>query len=69
MIQKPYAKLRGLILEKFGTQEAFAEALEMHSATLNAKLNGRSEWSGPEIARTCKLLGIPLACAHEYDFF
>mgnify|MGYP003295856802 CR=1 FL=1 len=69
MIQKPYAKLRGLILSKFGTQTAFAAAMEMHTATLNAKLNGRSEWAGPEISRACELLGIPLACAHEYDFF
>lgn len=68
MIQKPYAKLRGLILEKFGTQDAFAEALKVHTATLNAKLNDRSEWSGPEISLACKLLGIPLANAHEYFF-
>lgn len=69
MIQRPYAKLRGLIFEKFGTQTEFAAAMEMHTATLNAKLNGRSEWTGPEIARACTLLGIPLADAHEFDFF
>lgn len=68
MIQKPYANLRGLISSKFGTQSAFAEAMEMHTATLNAKLNGRSEWTGPEIARACKLLGVPLAKAHTYFF-
>ena len=69
MSKKPFAKLRGLILEKFGTQDAFAEAMGMHTATLNAKLNGRSDWSGPEISLACKLLGLPLTRAHEYDFF
>lgn len=69
MVQRPYAKLRGLILSKFGTQSAFAKAMGLHVATLNAKLNGRSEWAGPEIALACKLLGVPLTEAHEYDFF
>mgnify|MGYP003302836563 CR=1 FL=1 len=69
MKQIPFAALRGLILAKFGTQEAFAEAMGMHTATMNAKLNGRSDWSGPEISLACKLLGLPLSSAHEYDFF
>lgn len=69
MKQIPFAALRGLILAKFGTQEAFAEAMGMHTATMNAKLNGRSDWSGPEISLACKLLDLPLSSAHEYDFF
>lgn len=69
MKQKPFAALRGLIVAKFGTHAAFAAAMLWSRSTCSAKLNGRVEWQGDEIARACNLLGIPLACAHEYDFF
>lgn len=69
MKQKRFAKLRGLIIANFGTHEAFAREFPMSRTTLSAKLNGKVDWDGPEIARTCELLGIPLASAHEYDFF
>ena len=69
MKQKPFAKLRGLIVEKFGTHAAFAEAMEMSKAALSAKLNGKSDWLGSEVGQACTLLGIPLSDAHEYDFF
>ena len=69
MQQRPFAKLRGLITTIFGTHGAFAREFPMSSTTLSAKLNGKVDWTGSEIARTCELLGIPLANAHEYDFF
>lgn len=69
MKQKPFADLRGLILAKYGTHEAFAKAMKWSRATCSAKLNGKSEWSGPEIGRACTLLDIPMTSAHEYDFF
>lgn len=65
---RPYAKLKGLICEKFETNKAFAHALYMSRASLSAKLNNRSEWKSDEIARACELLGIPLELAHEYFF-
>ena len=69
MMQRPFAKLRGLILTKYGTHEAFAREFPMSRTTLSAKLNGKVDWDGTEIARACVLLEIPLARAHEYDFF
>lgn len=69
MKQKPFTALRGLIVAKFGTHAAFAEAMEMSKATLSAKLNCKSDWLGAEVGRACELLGIPLANAHEYNFF
>lgn len=69
MKQKPYADLRGLIVAKFGTHAAFAEAMDMSKAALSAKLNKKSDWQGAEVGRACELLGIPLANAHEYNFF
>lgn len=69
MKQKPFAALRGLIVAKFGTYESFAKDMKWSRATCSAKLNGKSEWTGPEIGRACTLLGIPMDCAHEYNFF
>lgn len=69
MEQKQFAALRGLIIAKFGTHAAFAREVPMSRATLSAKLNGKVDWQGHEIARTCALLGIPLSRAYEYDFF
>lgn len=53
-----HSKLRGLIREKFGTQEAFAQAIRVSACAVSQKLNGRSEWSADEIRRTCEVLGI-----------
>lgn len=63
-----YAKLRGKIKEVFGTQDAFAEAMDMDSATLSAKLNNKTPWKDDEIVKACKLLGILLTEVHEYFF-
>lgn len=63
-----YAKLRGRIVEKFGSQSAFAEAMGWRKALLSAKLNNKSEWSFPEVMKACELLEIPLKDAHLYFF-
>lgn len=63
-----YKKLRGKIVEMFRTQSAFADAMEMNKATLNGKLNNRSQWTADEITTACELLGIPLSEAHLYFF-
>ena len=63
-----YAKLRGAIREKFGTQVAFARALSMNPATISHKLTGKTEWTRTEIEQACVLLGVPLSEAHLYFF-
>ena len=63
-----YAKLRGRIVEKFGSQSAFAEAMGWRKALVSAKLNNKSEWSFPEVMKACELLEIPLKEAHLYFF-
>ena len=63
-----YSKLRGKIKEVFGTQEAFANYMEMNAATLSAKLNGKTDWTRKEIEKTCPALGIPLDDMHLYFF-
>lgn len=63
-----YAKLRGKIVEVFRTQSAFAKAMGMNTATVNSKLNNKSQWTADEITKACELLNIPLSEAHEYFF-
>lgn len=63
-----YAKLKGRIVEKFGTQGAFATAMGWREALLSAKLNNKSEWSFMEVMKACGLLEIPLSEAHLHFF-
>ena len=63
-----YAKLRGRIVEKFGSQAAFAAAMEWREALLSAKLNNKSEGTFAEVMKACELLGISLSEAHLYFF-
>lgn len=63
-----YSKLRGKIIEVFGTQEAFAEAMGMAKCTLSLKLNGKSAWTQDEIVKACQLLGISITEVYLYFF-
>ena len=63
-----FKKLKLKIKEVFDTQEAFAEAMEMSLSALNQRLNGVIQWKTSEIAKACKLLGIPLEEAYLYFF-
>lgn len=63
-----YSKLRGRIIEKFGSQKDFAMAMGMNVSTLSLKLNGKSEWTREEIEKACHLLDIPLEEVHFYFF-
>ena len=63
-----YSKLRGKIREVFGTQDAFAKAMEMDCSTLSLKLNNKSEWTHSEIEKACTLLGISIEEVHIYFF-
>lgn len=63
-----YSKLYGKIREVYGTQEAFADAMEMSRTAVNARLKQNIEWKSPEIVKACELLNIPLDEAHFYFF-
>lgn len=63
-----YSKLKGKIVEMYRTQSAFADAMKMNKATLNGKLNNKSQWTASEITKSCDLLDIPLSDAHLYFF-
>lgn len=63
-----YKLLKLKIIEVFGTQQAFADAMGMSLTALNQRLNNIVQWRTEEIARACELLNIPLHQAHLYFF-
>lgn len=66
---RTYGKLRERIREIFGTQKSFADSMDMNVSTLNSKLNGKADWTLPEIEKACHLLHIPLEDVKDYFFY
>lgn len=63
-----YNKLRGKIREKYGAESKFAEAMDMSSPTMSAKLNGKVCWTDKDIIKACELLDIPFEFIPVYFF-
>ena len=66
---RKFGRLREKIKTVFGTQKAFADAMGMNVATLNAKLNSKVEWTLKEIEKAYILLDIPAESIQEYFFY
>lgn len=63
-----YAKLKGRIKEKYGTQEGFANAIGISPTTISFKINGKAKWQQDEIVKAAKLLEISKKEIVEYFF-
>lgn len=63
-----YSKLKGRIIEKFGKQENFAKAFGVSTATISKKLNNKTYWDNPEIAKVVELLEISPDEINDYFF-
>ena len=63
-----YSKLRGRIVEFFGTNAAFADAMGIDRSSLSFKLNNKTPWKREEIEQACILLEIPIEEVHLYFF-
>ena len=63
-----YNKLRGRIVEKYGTQEKFAEALGMTKQGISLKMTGKTAFSQNDINRWCELLEIKTEQIADYFF-
>lgn len=63
-----YAKLRGRIIEVFGSQSKFAKALKISENSLSKKLNGKTQFRQDDIQIWCYLLEIPIEEAGLYFF-
>ena len=63
-----YSKLSGKVKEKFGSQTAFAKALNLSERSLSQKLNSKVGWKQAEIVSACYLLGIQDSEISAYFF-
>ena len=63
-----YAKLRGAIRERLGSEGALAVKLGMNPVTLSKKLNGKTNWKKNEIEKTLEYLVIPRSEVYNYFF-
>jgi hypothetical protein len=63
-----YSKLSGRIVEKFGTQANFAEAMNLSERSVSLKLNNKVGWKQSEILDASKLLDFSQEEIPEYFF-
>ena len=61
-----YNKLRGKIVEVFGTQDNFAKRLGISTNALSRKLNNKISLSQKEVIQWAELLGI---CEKDYKAY
>lgn len=63
-----YAKLKGRIIEKFGSQREFAKAVGISECSMTAKLRGHTYFTQPEIFKIIKILDIDPGMVTYYFF-
>lgn len=63
-----YGKLRGRIVEIFGTQQEFAKEMQLSEHTLSKKLANKVGWKQKEIVKAIELLKLSLDDVKEYFF-
>lgn len=54
-----FSRLRGRIVEKYGTCDNFAEAMKHSKVWLSSRLNNTVQWRANEIRTAAALLDIP----------
>lgn len=63
-----YPKLRGRIVEKFGTIDNFGKNLDISIVSISKKLNGTTGFSQADIIEWSKLLEIEMNEVGNYFF-
>ena len=63
-----YRKLKGRIVEVYGSYGQFAEALGISNVTMSKKLTGKTQFSQTDIIVWCEALSIPLSESALYFF-
>ena len=63
-----YSKLLGRIVEKYGTQSNFADAMGLSERSISLKLNGKVGWKQHEIVKACEILDISADDLCKYFF-
>lgn len=65
---KRYAKLRGRIVEKYGTIGAFCDKIGMTRQGFSKKLSGKVPFTTDQIVEYSQILGIHPREMHDYFF-
>ena len=63
-----YNKLRGRIVEVFGSQSKFAKSMGWSERTLSLKMNGKIPWKQTDIVKAIKLLKLTDDDISDYFF-
>ena len=63
-----YSKLRGKIVECYGSQTAFANAFGISENTMSLKLNNKTRFTSDDIIKIADMLKIEQAEVGEYFF-
>ena len=63
-----YNKLRGRIVEIYGSQTEFSKAMQWSERTLSLKMNGKIPWKQTDIVTAVRLLGLSDSDIQEYFF-
>lgn len=63
-----YSKLRGRIVEKYGTQSEFAKAFGISDNSMSRKLNNKNSFSVDDIIRITQMLDIQSKDVSSYFF-
>ena len=66
---RKFGALRERIKMLYETQGEFADAMGMNVATLNMKLNNKTEWTRIEMEKACYLLDGNLNNLRRYFFY
>ena len=66
---RKYGMLRERIQKVYNTQQEFAKAMGKNTASINAKLNGKTDWTSTEISKACMLLNISMDEMPNYFFY
>lgn len=61
-------RLKARIIEKYGDQKTFAEALGMTESMLSRLLNEGKDWKGSMLMKAVDLLEIPATQVDSYFF-
>lgn len=63
-----YRKLRGKIVEVYGSQTAFVKDFGVSENTFSMKINNKVRFSANDIIKICRMLSIPKNEIGEYFF-
>lgn len=63
-----FSRLKGRIVEKFGNNKNFANAMGWAPSAVTYRLRNAIRWKDSEIYEACEKLGIPLSEIPDYFF-